>query len=140
MMPYRASACWPSCQQHPKFSMEAAAALLQFVHALPWVSKTIIMLSITLHAGAQAGTYSVTLMVTDWLGQTDSTTWSFTKAAAALPLVQLVGGAQQSFTISQGIAVPAQIFLASVCAGAAQSTTRPNIPYPWLMRTETARM
>lgn len=72
-------------------------------------------------AGAQAGTYSVTLMVTDWLGQTDSTTWSFTKAAAALPLVQLVGGTQQSFTISQGISVPVQIFLQSVCAGTAQN-------------------
>ena len=62
----------------------------------------------------------MTLMVTNWLGQTDSTTWSFTKAAAALPLVQLVGGVQQSFTISQGISVPVQIFLQSVCAGAAQ--------------------
>ena len=77
-------------------------------------------------AGAQAGTYSVSLMVTDWLGQTDSNTWSFTKAAAALPLVQLVGGTQQTFTISQGISVPVQIFLQSVCAGAAQDL---NIPY-----------
>ncbi len=82
-------------------------------------------------AGAQAGTYSVSLMVTDWLGQTDSTTWGFTKAAAALPLVQLVGGAQQSFTISQGIAVPAQIFLQSVCAGAALRVTRMCILCPW---------
>lgn len=70
----------------------------------------------------------MTLMVTDWLGQTDSTTWSFTKAAAALPLVQLVGGAQQGFTISQGISVPVQIFLQSVCAGAAQSK---STLYPW---------
>lgn len=32
--------------------------------------------------------------------------------------MQLVGGAQQSFTISQGLAVPVQIFLQSVCPGA----------------------
>ena len=68
--------------------------------------------------------------MTDWLGQTDNTTWAFTKAAAALPLVQLVGGAQQSFTISQGISVPAQIFLQSVCAGAAQSMAESNMLYP----------
>lgn len=70
-----------------------------------------------MHAG-QGGVYTVTLTVTDWLAQTASTTWTFTKAATALPLVQLVGGSQQDFTISQGISVPAQIFLQSVCPGA----------------------
>ncbi|KAK9833282.1 hypothetical protein WJX81_002494 [Elliptochloris bilobata] len=68
-------------------------------------------------AGLAGGTYTVTLTVTDWLAQTANATWTFTKAAAALPLVQLVGGAQQSFTISQGIKVPVQIFLQSVCPG-----------------------
>ena len=66
----------------------------------------------------QGGVYTVTLTVTDWLAQTASATWTFTKAATALPLVQLVGGGQQGFTISQGISVPAQIFLQSVCPGA----------------------
>lgn len=66
----------------------------------------------------QGGTYMVTLTVTDWLAQTAGASWTFVKAATALPLVQLVGGAQQSFTISQGLAVPVQIFLQSVCPGA----------------------
>ncbi len=112
--------CWePTIKQCPiqmralshTETRRAVPETLSGWHDMPWLTARMC-------PRRQGGTYMVTLTVTDWLAQTAGASWTFVKAATALPLVQLVGGAQQSFTISQGLAVPVQIFLQSVCPGA----------------------
>jgi len=63
------------------------------------------------------GDYTVSLTVTNWLGASDTATLTFTSQAAALPVVAVVGGAQQTFAVAAGIRVQTAIDLSSVCPG-----------------------
>lgn len=53
-----------------------------------------------------------------------SASLSFTKEAAALPLVTLIGGPQQTFSLGAGINVQTQIDVSSVCPGK-------SVSYSW---------
>ena len=46
-----------------------------------------------------------------------STDFVFTKSAAVLPVVAVIGGGDQEFSVSSGIRVQTAIDLATVCSG-----------------------
>ncbi|PSC71100.1 putative DNA-3-methyladenine glycosylase 2 [Micractinium conductrix] len=68
-------------------------------------------------AALPAGNYALSLTVTSWLGGTSTAELSFTKLAAALPVVAVVGGASQTFQVANGLRAQTVIDLASVCSG-----------------------
>lgn len=70
-------------------------------------------------AALPAGTYSLLLTATNWLGATHTTNFTLSKEAEPLPAVTLVGGRAQTFLLANGISVQASIGLASICPGAA---------------------
>lgn len=60
---------------------------------------------------------TVTLTATNYLGVSKSMDFTFTKAASGLtPIVSVVGGVSQSFTIAQGLRAATQLVATSVCA------------------------
>jgi hypothetical protein len=81
--------------------------------------------------GAQVGNANfaatdptVTLTATNYLGVSGSTDFTFTKVASGLtPIVSVVGGISQSFTIAQGLRVATQLVATSVCADSKVSGT-----------------
>lgn len=66
-----------------------------------------------------ADDYTVKLTATNYLGaSTTSADFAFTKtASAAAPLVAVLGGAAQTFSIAKGISVSTQLLASSVCPG-----------------------
>lgn len=74
--------------------------------------------------GAQVGNanfastdHRVNLTATNYLGVSDFTSFTFTKVASGLtPIVSVVGGTRQSFTIAQGLRIATQLVATSVCA------------------------
>ncbi|KAL4419691.1 hypothetical protein ABPG75_006789 [Micractinium tetrahymenae] len=77
-----------------------------------------------LAASLAQGTYTLQMNVTNWLGMTSSASLSFEKEAAALPLVTIIGGPQQTFSLGAGINVQTQIYTSSVCPGK-------SVAYSW---------
>lgn len=66
-----------------------------------------------------ADPYTVRLTATNFLDvSTSSASFTFTKtASAAAPLVAVLGGAAQTFSIAKGISVSTQLLASSVCPG-----------------------
>eukprot|EP00884_Botryococcus_braunii_P012425 jgi/Botrbrau1/21183/Bobra.0061s0074.1 len=83
-----------------------------------------LVLSATTASALPANSYTISLQVKDWLNTTASTTWTFSKSAAPAPLIDIVGGGQHSFLISQGINVNARIRQETVCPGS-------KVQYTW---------
>lgn len=57
--------------------------------------------------------------MTDWLGTSGTTTFTFTKQGAPIPLVSVVGGVSQSFVIANGVTLSTVVDKTTVCNGKA---------------------
>lgn len=68
-------------------------------------------------AALAAGTYTLRLTATNWLGATQTATFTVSKEAEPLPAVTVVGGRAQTFLLANGISVQSAIGLASICPG-----------------------
>jgi hypothetical protein len=69
-------------------------------------------------AGIAPGTYALTVTATNFLGVNASSTRQITIAAAGTaPVISIVGGPVQDYTISEGFKVSSQLVAESVCAG-----------------------
>ena len=69
-------------------------------------------------AGLPAGDYTFGLSVSNWLGATASTNFTFTKQSLSVPSASILGGASQQFVPSAGAQVQVALDLSSVCPGA----------------------
>ncbi|KAK9829829.1 hypothetical protein WJX72_008087 [[Myrmecia] bisecta] len=107
-----------------KWSTNDANPPTALTDAISATNASRLSLSPTQVATLPAGAHSVTLTVTDWLGNTGSASWSFTKATMPLPNIAIAGGNSQSFPIGAGINVAANIDLATVCSGT-------KVTYTW---------
>ncbi|KAL4452032.1 hypothetical protein ABPG75_007694 [Micractinium tetrahymenae] len=92
-----------------------STALQQLAASAAGASR--LVLPASLAAALHPGTYTFSLTVTSWLGAADTASFSFTKETAALPVVAVVGGPQQTFSVASGIRVQTAIDLSSVCSG-----------------------
>jgi hypothetical protein len=64
------------------------------------------------------GPYTLQLTVTNFLGVTHATTADFIKLPAGrAPVISVAGGNQQTFKLSQGVQLTAQLLATSVCTG-----------------------
>ena len=68
----------------------------------------------------QVGSYTLGLTVTDWLGSVGTTSWTFTKQRAPVPLVSVVGGINQTFFIADGVRLATVVDKTTVCNGKLQ--------------------
>lgn len=66
-----------------------------------------------------AGDYALKVTVTNFLGVSDSASFTFTKAAAGdeVPVISIIGDSQQNFKVAEGIKVETQLMASSVCPG-----------------------
>lgn len=82
--------------------------------------------------GAQVGNtkfataeHSVTLTATNYLGVSGEASFTFEKVESGrTPIVSVVGGTSQSFTIAQGLRIATQLVATSVCADSKVSGAR----------------
>jgi hypothetical protein len=64
------------------------------------------------------GPYTLQVTVTNFLGVMHTTTADFIKLPAGkAPVISVPGGNQQTFKLSQGVQLTAQLLATSVCAG-----------------------
>eukprot|EP00882_Tetradesmus_deserticola_P021985 GHRQ01023850.1.p1 GENE.GHRQ01023850.1~~GHRQ01023850.1.p1 ORF type:complete len:145 (+),score=39.80 GHRQ01023850.1:409-843(+) len=65
-----------------------------------------------------AGTYTIEVRVTSFMGAADTTTLVFEKVGPGeAPVVSVIGGNTQEFKIAEGAKVSAQLLATSVCSG-----------------------
>lgn len=62
--------------------------------------------------------HQIQVTVTNWLGATHMASAAFEKVASGqAPVVSVAGGTQQTFKLSEGVQLTAQLLATSVCPG-----------------------
>ena len=80
--------------------------------------KSLLSLPASSIAQLSDGTYTLTVKVTNFLGQSATASQSFSKVGpGTAPVISIVGGNTQSFKIADGINLASALEPTSVCAG-----------------------